>query len=301
MTPFYSVAICSHNGARTISECLTAIFNQTVPADQFEILVVDDGSTDQLGQLVMSAFDGRKNCHYIRFEQNRGLGAARNAAWQNARGEIVFFIDDDAIADADWLQRLASSYQVGVAGVGGLPRPVKHTTFSTYEMGIQCVNYGAHAERLDGAGGNNMSFRRSALAEIGGFDERFVAVADDADINRRMTQSGRRLIVRPDVTVRHYMPDTYRQFWRKKIGRGRGSFRFRVKYGLPHSKIRCVIRVAYFAIWLPLHFKMAYRLSNCLGNRNQFIQFAILHWMDRVAGAYGELLETESAKCSHYC
>src|SRR5438477_13199211 len=106
-TILYSVIVCSFNGSRTIGECLQAILHQTTPLDSYEIIVVDDGSTDGLSQIVTTLFSSRTHCHLIRFEHNRGLSAARNAGWRAACGAIVLYIDDDAVPDPDWIEQLA--------------------------------------------------------------------------------------------------------------------------------------------------------------------------------------------------
>ncbi len=287
----YSVVVCSHNGSRTIGECLDALLAQTMPADQFEIIVVDDGSTDLLADAVRERFGGRPHSRLIRLGINRGLSAARNAGWQAAQGEIVLYIDDDAVADPDWIEHIADAYDEATAGVGGLMRPYQRDVFSSYEIGLQILTYGPHAERLRGGGGNNMSFRRSALAAIGGFDERFVAVADDADINRRLLEAGQKLVVLPHVTVRHCTPTSYRQFWTKKVGRGKGSYIFREKYGLPRGPIRNLGKMLLYALGLPIHFVLSYRISRAV-HEGAVVQFAMLSWLDRVGTAYGEFIQS---------
>src|SRR5207302_1179020 len=129
------------------------------------IIVVDDGSTDGLSQIVTTLFSSRTHCHLIRFEHNRGLSAARNAGWRAACGAIVLYIDDDAVPDPDWIEQMAQTYTLTTAGVGGLMRPYYSGLFSQYEMGLHVLTYGFNSERLDGGGGNNMSFRRSVLAD----------------------------------------------------------------------------------------------------------------------------------------
>jgi GT2 family glycosyltransferase len=287
----YSVVVCSHNGGRTIGECLDALAAQTVPADQFEIIVVDDGSTDRLAAVVRERFANRSNGRLIQLGVNRGLSAARNAGWQAAHGEIVLYIDDDAVADLDWIACIADAYDETTAGVGGLMRPYRRDAFSPYEIGLQILTYGPHAERLRGAGGNNMSFRRSVLAAIGGFDERFVAVADDADINRRLLEAGQKLVVLPHVTVRHHLPASYRQFWRKKVGRGKGNHLFREKYGLPHGSSRNLAKMLVYALGLPIHFALGRRISRAVDER-AVVRFALLSWLDRVGTAYGEFIQS---------
>src|SRR5262249_30950888 len=110
--PRISVVVCSHNGSRTIGECLQGISKLRYP--NFEVIVVDDGSTDNTATIV-AQYDLR----FIR-TPNHGLSHARNVGWQAANGEIIAYIDDDAYPDPDWLTYLAETFRNGdYVGAGG--------------------------------------------------------------------------------------------------------------------------------------------------------------------------------------
>ena len=110
--PRISVAICSYTGSRTIREVLAGIKRLKYP--NFEVIVVDDGSTD-----ATAAIAGEYNCQVISVE-NGGLSSARNVALSAADGEIIAYLDDDAIPDPHWLHYLAATFRAnGYAAVGG--------------------------------------------------------------------------------------------------------------------------------------------------------------------------------------
>ena len=110
--PRVSVMVCTHNGARTLSECLDGL--RTIAYPDFEVIVVSDGSTDATAEIVH-----RHGFRLIRRER-MGLAAARNAGMQAAGGEIVAYIDDDARPDPHWLTYIADSFRQGSwVAVGG--------------------------------------------------------------------------------------------------------------------------------------------------------------------------------------
>src|ERR1700689_5346955 len=82
--PFVSVIVCTLNGSRYMRECIQSLQNQSYPRDRFEIIVVDDGSTDNTKEIALS-----EGAQVIRHEVNQGIPTARNAGLKAAKGEIV--------------------------------------------------------------------------------------------------------------------------------------------------------------------------------------------------------------------
>lgn len=111
----FSVVIPTYNRAATLRQTLTALMAQDYP--DYEIIVVDDGSTDDTRAMIAREFP---QVRYI-YQQNRGPAAARNRGIAHARGEIIAFTDDDCVPPRDWLARLADGYAryPDVVGVGG--------------------------------------------------------------------------------------------------------------------------------------------------------------------------------------
>ena len=218
--PPISVVICSYNGSRTIRQSLAALRKVIYP--QFEVIVVDDGSRDGTAEIVRE-YD---NVRLIR-QANAGLSAARNTGWQNAQGEIVAYLDDDASPDPHWLQYLASDFMSGNdAGVGGPNIAFPDDTFVA-----RCVDHApgnpTHvlltdrvAEHLPGC---NMAFRKSCLAAIGGFDPKFRIAGDDVDLCWRLQEQGWRLGFHPGAMVWHHRRGTVQTYWRQQLNYGRAE------------------------------------------------------------------------------
>ena len=111
--PKVSVVVCTYNGSRTLDGCLASL--ETLRYPDYEVIVVNDGSTDSVPEIAA-------RYPYIRYhaQPNRGLSVARNVGMELARGEIIAYTDDDCFADPDWLYFLvAKLLETGATGVGG--------------------------------------------------------------------------------------------------------------------------------------------------------------------------------------
>jgi glycosyltransferase involved in cell wall biosynthesis len=217
--PTVSVVVCSYNGSRTINQTLAALTALDYP--NYEIIVVDDGSTDST-RAIAEQYDA---C--VISQENTGLSAARNVGWRAAKGEIVAYIDDDAYPDPDWLTFLAWSFsRTGCSAVGG-PNltPVEDPPFS-HAVGhapggpIHVLVSDTEAEHIPGC---NMAFRRRALAAIGGFDPSFRVAGDDVDACWRLTERGMKIGFSPAAVVWHHRRPSLRAYWRQQRGYGRAE------------------------------------------------------------------------------
>ncbi|MGE5408406.1 MAG: glycosyltransferase, partial [Syntrophothermus sp.] len=217
--PKISVVVCTHNGERTLPECLARIRSLAYP--DFELIVVCDGSRDR------SAAIAREHDALLIETDHRGLSHARNAGIDRASGEIVAFLDDDAYPDADWLHYVASSLRAGThAGVGGpnVPPPddglVAECVAAAPGGPIHVLVSDREAEHVPGC---NMAFRKSDLEEIGGFDERFRVAGDDVDLCWRLQRAGRTLGFCAGAVVMHRRRDSVWGYLRQQYGYGKAE------------------------------------------------------------------------------
>jgi GT2 family glycosyltransferase len=217
--PSVSVVVCSYNGARTIRDCLDGLLRLEYPA--FEVIVVDDGSTDGTGAIA------REYGFRVIGTPNRGLSSARNTGLAAASGELVAYLDDDAWPEPHWLQFLAEAFLRGdYVGVGGpnLPPPghglVADCVANAPGGPIHVLLTDREAEHLPGC---NMAFRRTALQAVGGFDPGFRVAGDDVDLCWRLQESGGKLGFHPGAVVWHRRRDSIRAYWRQQRGYGRAE------------------------------------------------------------------------------
>lgn len=105
-----SAIICTLNRAAYLCKAIQSLVNQTLPNEYYEILIVDNGSTDDTKRVVVEEFAHLHNLHYL-YEPVLGLSQARNTGWQNAKGEYIAYLDDDAIAYPDWLEKIIKVFE----------------------------------------------------------------------------------------------------------------------------------------------------------------------------------------------
>ncbi|HVH71747.1 MAG TPA: glycosyltransferase, partial [Candidatus Dormibacteraeota bacterium] len=216
--PRVSVVLCTHNGNRTIRETLRHLKKLDYP--NFEVIVVDDGSTDGCADRVLE-----QGFRLIR-TRNTGLGAARNTGLRAATGEIVAYIDDDAYPDPSWLKYLALAFQNDFAGVGGPNIPplgdgwIADCVANSPGGPIHVLLSDREAEHIPGC---NMAFRKDALLEVGGFDEVFRVAGDDVDICWSLQRRGWKLGFSPAAVVWHHRRNSIRTYWKQQRGYGRAE------------------------------------------------------------------------------
>jgi GT2 family glycosyltransferase len=217
--PRISVVLCTYNGNRTIAETLSHLEKLDYP--DFEVIVVDDGSIDGCADCV------REHGFRLIRTHNTGLGRARNTGLHAATGEIVAYIDDDAYPDRDWLKYLAATFlNSDFVGVGGpnIPPPgdswIADCVANSPGGPIHVLLNDREAEHIPGC---NMAFRKAALLEVGGFDERFRVAGDDVDICWKLQKRGCKLGFSPAAVVLHHRRNSIRTYWKQQRGYGRSE------------------------------------------------------------------------------
>jgi GT2 family glycosyltransferase len=235
--PRVSVVICSHNGERTIGECLEGLLK--LEYSNFEVIVVDDGSTDATASIARE-YDVR-----LISTENCGLSHARNTGMDAATGDIVAYIDDDAYPDPHWLTYLAATFlSTPHAGVGGpniAPSdrgPVADCVANAPGGPIHVLLSDREAEHIPGC---NMAFRKTCLQAVGGFDPQFRVAGDDVDICWRLQQEGWTLGFNPAAMVWHYRRNLVRAYWRQQKGYGKAEALLERKWPDKYSSAGCLI------------------------------------------------------------
>jgi len=219
--PDISVYIPAYNVARFLSRSIESLLAQSLrPA---EILVIDDGSSDNSAKIAASY----SAVTLIRHERNRGLAAARNTAFNRARCELVASLDADCVADPDWLASLVPHMNdAEVAGAGGfLSEGVQVSLADRWRR--------AHMPQEWGPGwirnpkflfGCNNLLRKSAVLEVGGYDESMRTNGEDCDLSRRLRAQDWQLIYDPAARATHLRSDSigsildaYWRWWRSGV------------------------------------------------------------------------------------
>lgn len=257
-----SVVIPTCNRRMILSQCLAALADQTF-AD-FEVIVVDDCSTDNTIEMLESLLRDRPSLRlrWFRHERHAGANAARNRGIQEARGEIVAFLDSDCIAEADWLEKLVAGFDADdVAAVTGLvTEPPPGNVYELALAGTCRVHGRGDAPRLVGG---NMAVRRALLAGHG-FDEDAQwrsqlrgekvdsPVCDEESLFLMFRAQGRRMRVVPNAKVMHVHGYDRRSFFRHALAGGKAAAFLVHKYHLPPRLDVLPLLLAYLTVPLAL-------------------------------------------------
>ncbi|MEP5938286.1 MAG: glycosyltransferase [Erythrobacter sp.] len=238
----FSIVICTHNRAQYLAKALAGVARQDFPTDQFEVLVIDNASTDET-KLVVDGFQGRDhNLHYV-YEAKLGLSIARNTGWRKAAGQYIAYLDDDAIPSETWLTHAANAieqrnHDIGMLGgrvepIWEQPRPewLDDQLLSLLSM----VDLGPTTQYVDddfGIVGANMIIPRHLLEQFGGFSSEVGRIGnlllsgEETLLKRRLAKAGYRGYYSPDVSVQHHAPAdrlTKKWFLERMYWQGRSS------------------------------------------------------------------------------
>ena len=100
-----SVIICTYNRVELLGKCVNSLMTQTARKENYEIIVIDNNSTDNTADLIRKIKIINSNLRYVK-EANQGLSYARNRGWKEAKGEYIAYIDDDCKADNNWCKHI---------------------------------------------------------------------------------------------------------------------------------------------------------------------------------------------------
>jgi GT2 family glycosyltransferase len=227
--PTVSVIVPVYNGADVIGDCIDALLHQE-DAPPFEVIVVDDGSTDRTAAIVEPFAQKDERLRLVRFNRNRGRYAARNAAAEIAQGSVLVFTDADCVPATHWLREMLKPFRdAEVAGVGGSYRTLNDHHLVARYVGYEIAERHARMARLpdvDHIGTFSAAYRTEVFHQVGDFVSRGTAGEEidmhgwDAALAYRVRKLGYRLVFNPRAYVYHRHPDTLSKFLRQQFSRG---------------------------------------------------------------------------------
>jgi GT2 family glycosyltransferase len=235
-----SVVIPSRGRPHKLVRCLAALGRQTLSADAFEIIVVDDGSDEPIDPGIGRTLPVR--CAVLRVPHG-GPAAARNRGVAHSAARAVAFTDDDCEPEPDWLGcLLAELTRSGAPGAGGsVVNALGHNRYaetSQLLVSFLCAYYNGPAGARFFTS-NNLAFDRGALVAAGGFDERYqYAAGEDRELCDRFASSGRPLAFAPKAVVRHAHDLSFPRFVRQHFTYGRGAWGYRKARASRHGKVQ---------------------------------------------------------------
>ena len=222
-----SVILCTYNRSESLANALASVARSKVPESiQWEVLVVDNNSSDQTGEVVEEFCRRYPEIFRYLFEPQQGKSLALNAGIREARGDVLAFTDDDVTVEPTWLHNLTAALPSGEwAGSGG--RTLPERTFSpppwlslegrhavaplaVFDLGP------AAGELTESPFGNNMAYRKEMFEKHGGFridlgpcpGSRGPQKSEDSEFGHRLLAAGERLHYEPSAVVYHAVPES---------------------------------------------------------------------------------------------
>ena len=272
--PFVSIVICTHNRAVDLERyALRSI--KDLDYSNFEIVVVDDASTDDTAAVVQKHVGQFDRLKYVRNERHRCLCHVRNLGIAHSEGEIVAFTDDDCFLDSNWLAEMVLPYLE-----------------DDQVMAVTGQVFSGKSGEPQSAAGCNMSFRSSVFKSVR-FDEnlRYSHWFDEMELFQQMERLGMRRVEQPSAIVHHYVrPSAFRP---DKIGKSLNAIYLYAKqtalwkyYGSILLFSRCFIRYkAGSKYWIERHFsklgccQLVGHLKNRPVNRPIVLQWLSVYWL----------------------
>lgn len=222
-----SVVVPFYNSERYIERCIDALLGQEYPEDRYEIIFINNNSTDSSAEIIR-----RYPRVKLIFERKRGSYAARNRGLELANGEIIAFTDSDCMPASDWLKEIESAMADTDAGIiiGNYQTARDSSLLSMledYENEKNNYVFSSGIKELYYGYTRNMAVRKSLFDEVGPFLER--ARGSDVIFIRRCVDMYSCQVVHysPQMRVRHLEIDSPYKFFRKLFIYGRSSQKYR--------------------------------------------------------------------------
>lgn len=202
-----SVIIPTYNRAKSLGLCLEHLLKQTIEMGRYEIIVVDDGSSDDTAQVIKKYQNhNRLEIKYLR-QNNRGPAAARNKGAGNACAEILFFIDDDCLAQKETLEKISAEFRLPGrknALLGGFKTPGGKNLLGR-AVDLACGDDGrvkSRSEEVLFLPASNLALSKSLFLGENKFNESLKS-GEDSEWCLRMREKGHRMIKSPAIIVEH--------------------------------------------------------------------------------------------------
>lgn len=295
--PLISIIVPAFNAEKTVKKCIESLLGIDYP--KYDILVVDDGSTDRTKQML---FEFRSRARVIE-SQHIGPSKCRNIAAFQAQGEFLAFTDADCVVDKNWLKELLKGFVAkNVVAVGGSQEsPADETAFGKnvqafFELtgflgGYIKSKANNSIRKVSHNPSCNVMYRKEDFLEIGGFDESLWP-CEDVDLDYRLKKKGYAFMFNPVAKVYHYRPQSLAALSRMMFRYGAMQGILTKRYGLframqfmPFFSVIFLILVIFNKLWLMI--LMVPILYVIFKVRNVSMWFTILylgiisytHWM----------------------
>ena len=218
----YSVVVPAYQSERVLPHCLAALLRQSIDQTQYEIIVVDDGSTDRSAEVAEQML--RQTAARVIRATHHGPAQARNLGAQAAQARLILFTDADCAPAPDWIAQMASAFDdPSISGAKGAYRTHQRSLVARFVQQEYQDKYDRLLAQpaIDFVDTYAAAYRREIFLASGGFDPVFTTSSvEDQELSFRLARQGHRLVFVPDAIVYHQHNASWRGYLRRKFGIG---------------------------------------------------------------------------------
>lgn len=232
--PIFSIVIATYNATETLRECINSLYDQSTGTKCFEVIVVNDGGKDKISESLGHLSDELAIKYFDR--EHRGPAAARNFGINQAKGDIILFLDDDSLPTRNWLSAVIEAWEKfpNADGIGGY---IKAEVTDSIYCRVNSDFFNWYLEEYSDDEFHpflvtcNAGYTRNILEKVGNFDERFKKPSgEDRDLNIKISRIGGELRLNRSIVVYHDRDLTFRSFAKKHYNYGKGAYSIYARY-----------------------------------------------------------------------
>jgi glycosyltransferase involved in cell wall biosynthesis len=237
-----SIVVPTYNREEPLKSCINSLLIQNYPKNNYEIIIVDDASSDGTEKLVKDFIRKDKKIRYFKQNENKGSYAARNIGIKNAKGEIIGFTDDDCIADKNWIREAVELFDKNkdISGIQGTTKPFQDVRTKYWFHKLDYIEVNKPSRQHPTC---NMFYKRKIILNAGLFDERFRNGGDE-ELAWRLKEKGYNIIFSNKGIVYHqvrkiaYMDFIFKKMKFHSIFKKPLSFYYYPLFYKKHPKLR---------------------------------------------------------------
>ena len=230
--PVVSIIVPALNAEDTIDDCITSLIGQDFHKDKYEIIIIDNGSTDNTLKLLRK-YKGKIK---LLCEPNIGSYYARNRGIRKASGEIILFTDSDCIAKKDWINQIIKNFNgKKIIVVSGAIKAAKKNTLLREYCDLFCHTQKEY-HKIMKAATSNMAVRKKSIVEIGLFNDK-IKSGGDFELCGRMIKKPEQIYFEKNAIIYHQYPKSILKFIKKSFYYGKWKRIIKKNQGFKSSKI----------------------------------------------------------------
>lgn len=227
----FSIIIPTYNRPDSLKECLDSISQLAYQKEKFEVIIVDDGSTESMNSIV-NIFEKELNIHCLR-QNNTGPAMARNNGAEIAKGKYLVFTDDDCQMDNNYLTNLERNIK-NYPSVVFTGKTINQLTQNKYAAASQLLTdflysfFSDQNQQTSFLVSNNFAISKQVFQHVGSFNNQFKrAASEDRELGERLIYEGYKIQYQQNLMIEHAHHLSFQQFLKQHFTYGRGSVLYR--------------------------------------------------------------------------